>query len=688
MRRVLYSVVVGIAVICAPVAMTAQDAALAAREGSVVPNLVQFNGEAVDARGAALSGELTVAFALYAAETGGEALWRETQRVNADKGGRYAVSLGATGGISAELFANGEARWLGVQVEGQPEERRVLLVSVPYALKARDAETLGGLPASAFALAAANAAVPAPTGEGAPRSEISPQASPTGAGTSGYLPIWSSASTLGNSALFQTGTGSSALVGVGTTVPATLLDVNGLTTFRQLVSLVGRTATATTGSRSAQLQFSASAFKAGGAAIAQNYFLQAEPIGNDTATPTSRLALYSQIGTASAIETGFSIAPSGVVTFAPGQTFPGTVSTNLVNSTTGYDLGSEPFDTGNFSNGNASLGFSSSPQETGVFNLGVGKGALAAVGGGEYNIAVGGGSMQAEQGGIYNTAVGYNSLSAQTNGIQNTAVGYNAGQSPFGSDLRGYHNTYIGANAGPGSTSNLTEAAAIGYNATVNSSYALVLGGTGSDAVVVGIGTATPYYDYALDVDATTFGNPNGGVVVNAGGGNLYLGMTNGTHKFRVDTNGNVFGAQFLTSGADFAESVAVRGKRSEYEPGDLLAIDPGGTRRLTLARTPYSTLVAGIYSTQPGMLASPHRVDDEQSRTGEAPLAVMGIVPCKATAENGPIRVGDLLVTSSRPGYAMKGTDRRRMLGAVVGKALEALPAGTGAIQVLVTLQ
>jgi hypothetical protein len=323
-----------------------------------------------------------------------------------------------------------------------------------------------------------------------------------------------------------------------------------------------------------------------------------------------------------------------------------------------------------------------------VFNLGVGKGALAAVGGGEYNIAVGGGSMQAEQGGIYNTAVGYNSLSAQTNGIQNTAVGYNAGQSPFGSDLRGYHNTYIGANAGPGSTSNLTEATAIGYNATVNSSYALVLGGTGSDAVVVGIGTATPYYDYALDVDATTFGNPNGGVVVNAGGGNLYLGMTNGTHKFRVDTNGNVFGAQFLTSGADFAESVAVRGKRSEYEPGDLLAIDPGGTRRLTLARTPYSTLVAGIYSTQPGMLASPHRVDDEQSRTGEAPLAVMGIVPCKATAENGPIRVGDLLVTSSRPGYAMKGTDRRRMLGAVVGKALEALPAGTGAIQVLVTLQ
>jgi len=49
---------------------------------------------------------------------------------------------------------------------------------------------------------------------------------------------------------------------------------------------------------------------------------------------------------------------------------------------------------------------------------------------------------------------------------------------------------------------------------------------------------------------------------------------------------------------------------------------------------------------------------------------------------------VGDLQVTSSRPGYAMKGTDRGQMLGAVVGKAMEPLPNGTGVIQVLVTLQ
>ncbi len=175
-----------------------------------------------------------------------------------------------------------------------------------------------------------------------------------------------------------------------------------------------------------------------------------------------------------------------------------------------------------------------------------------------------------------------------------------------------------------------------------------------------------------------------------ANGGNLYLGMTNGTHKFRVDTNGEVHAAGgFTSSGADFAESVAVRGERSKYEPGDLLAIDPRGSRQLVLAQTPYSTLVAGIYSTKPGMLGlATASIDDPQPYPSEVPLAVVGIVPCKATAANGPIQVGDLLVTSSRPGYAMKGQDRKRMLGAVVGKALEPLAKGTGVIQVLVTLQ
>jgi hypothetical protein len=179
------------------------------------------------------------------------------------------------------------------------------------------------------------------------------------------------------------------------------------------------------------------------------------------------------------------------------------------------------------------------------------------------------------------------------------------------------------------------------------------------------------------------------GLFINRAGGDILQGRVGkDISVFRVDGRGTVFADGGLRPfGADFAESVAVKDSPEPYAPGDLLVIDASGRRRLSLSQTPYSTLVAGIYSTQPGVVASQHRVDEALPKN-EVPLAVIGIVPCNVTAENGPIAAGDLLVTSSTPGRAMKGTDRTRMLGAVVGKALEPLREGAGVIQVLVTLQ
>jgi hypothetical protein len=92
-----------------------------------------------------------------------------------------------------------------------------------------------------------------------------------------------------------------------------------------------------------------------------------------------------------------------------------------------------------------------------------------------------------------------------------------------------------------------------------------------------------------------------------------------------------------------------------------------------------------GVYSTKPGVLG---RHQEGAKAADEIPMAMVGIVPAKVSAENGSIHRGDLLVTSSTPGYLMKGTDRTRMLGAVVGKALGRLDTGTGVIEVGVTLQ
>ena len=363
-------------------------------------------------------------------------------------------------------------------------------------------------------------------------------------------------------------------------------------------------------------------------------------------------------------------------------TVDGNVSANI------FEIGGYSFAFGSVSTGSTFLGLlTGSFSSSGRFNTAAGYGAFFSDTTGSDNTAHGAEALSSNSTGSNNTAIGSSTLYANTTGSGNTAIGVVA----LASNSTGSNNTALGYSAGP-TDPNLTNTTAIGALASPSESNTIILGGTASAAVSVGIGTSSPYYDYGLTVTAGGQNNAiNGGVVVNATGGNLYLGMTNGTHKFRVDTNGVAYAdGGFYSSGADFAESVAVRGKRSQYEPGDVLEIDQKADRHLALSTHPYATLVAGIYSTKPGLLASPHHIDtdDESSKSTEVPLAIVGIVPCKVTAENGPIARGDLLVTSSLPGYAMKGTDRRRLVGAVVGKALEPLPAGKGVIEVLVTLQ
>lgn len=137
--------------------------------------------------------------------------------------------------------------------------------------------------------------------------------------------------------------------------------------------------------------------------------------------------------------------------------------------------------------------------------------------------------------------------------------------------------------------------------------------------------------------------------------------------------------------GGDYAESVDVTGDRKHYGPGDVLVIDPNAPGKFLKSAEPYSTTVMGVYSTKPGVLG---RRQTTPKNPDEVPMAMVGIVPTKVNAENGAIRPGDLLVTSSTVGYAMKGTDRSRMLGAVIGKALGSLDSGKGVIEVGVTLQ
>jgi hypothetical protein len=186
----------------------------------------------------------------------------------------------------------------------------------------------------------------------------------------------------------------------------------------------------------------------------------------------------------------------------------------------------------------------------------------------------------------------------------------------------------------------------------------------------VGIGTAAP--GALLEV--------NGNVKLSSGSG-ASITFADGTIQSTAFTG--VGG----TCGGDYAESVDVSGSRTSYEPGDVLVIDPSAPGKFLKANEAYSTMVAGIYSTKPGVVGRRQTTDPKTSTT-EVPMAMVGIVPTKVSAENGPIKIGDLLVASSTLARAMKGTDRSLLTGAVIGKALGSLDSGTGVIEVLVTLQ
>jgi len=462
---------------------------------ATVPHLVQFSGMIKGADGTPGKGLVGITFALYRDEEGGAPLWLESQNVTLDASGHYSVMLGAStsGGLPIELFASKEAHWLGIEPQGLPAPARVLLLSVPYALKAGDAETIGGLPPSAFVRAAS------PTSSSSSDAQSSPASVPPpalgGGGTLDFIPLWTpDGSTLGNSALSQSGTGSSAKVGINTTSPSTTLDVKGTATIRGSFTLPATgTATATAGKNSQPLNSAASAFNSStSTAVKQTFRWQAEPVGNNTPNASGSLNLLFAIGSATPAETGLNIASNGQIHFATGQTFPGTgtitgvtagtdltgggnsgnVTLNLdttkvpllnaantfsgnqsvtgnltasgtvgggvINAGTSFNLGGSPSAFG--SNGNSFTGFAGNFTATGNLNTGSGAGALSSNTSGVGNTASGVGALNANTAGSNNTATGWDALLANSTGSFDTAVGSQSLPSSTSS-----YNTAIGA---------------------------------------------------------------------------------------------------------------------------------------------------------------------------------------------------------------------------------------------------
>jgi hypothetical protein len=153
--------------------------------------------------------------------------------------------------------------------------------------------------------------------------------------------MFTGSSTIGDSAIYNSLGGK---VGIGTTHPAAILDVNGTGNFTgALTAAAGAllpatgTATATQGLNSNPFDLIASSFNSGtSAAVPQLFRWMAEPAGNNTASPSATLNLQFLSGFGTPAETGLSIGGNGQINFATGQTFPGTGTITGVNP--GIDL--------------------------------------------------------------------------------------------------------------------------------------------------------------------------------------------------------------------------------------------------------------------------------------------------------------------------------------------------------------
>jgi hypothetical protein len=152
---------------------------------------------------------------------------------------------------------------------------------------------------------------------------------------------------------------------------------------------------------------------------------------------------------------------------------------------------------------------------------------------------------------------------------------------------------------------------------------------------------------------------------------------------FRVHGNGNVTAeGSFTGGGADYAEMISAEGDPAAFEPGDVLVISSVQDRAVAKSTRANDPSLAGVYSTNPGFVGG----GSMQDQPGYVPVAMMGIVPVKVTAANGPIHRGDLLTTSDIPGYAMLATDPQ--FGTILGKAMGELLEGEGVIEIQLLLK
>ncbi len=288
---------------------------------------------------------------------------------------------------------------------------------------------------------------------------------------------------------------------------------------------------------------------------------------------------------------------------------------------------------------------------------------------------------------VHGVAFGIGGIAVKGNTLSNTSIAVSGQADNLGTGVQGTSVSGVGVNGTAGATGGTGVRGASTLGDGVRGLGVIGVHGVGNTGVWAEGGLLAT--DHVTD-NISCFGSgrfcESVVTIKNDIIGNLILASsgTPATDVFRVNGNGSVFAnGDYNTGGADIAEYVPATGK---LEPGDVVEIDETNGEAFRLSSHPNSTSVGGVISTKPGVSLNTSTAEDSAAK-GMPRLALSGRVPVKVTSENGAIHAGDLLVSASRPGHAMRAPESPRA-GTVIGKAMQKLDRDSGQIEMLVMLR